>query len=250
VRRIGAVLLTIAVPFACTPPPARAALPQNAWAAINAYAGELERVEKAKSRVSMERLFLLAVALERELITPTRAGVPAPMEGLSEQQYSSLQSRLRGILLNRDEVLLARPDLRFFIQLGERKGTPEDRLFFHLYRMTYPGSIAPAYTRQQTDYSGCTDYGSGKLTRLYGEWRKYGTRHPNRYESVVQEERSRIVRELVQGTCACGDQRSAESEFRYFLRRHPGSPIVPKIRARLDQLKHGTTKIRFKCMSG
>jgi hypothetical protein len=240
----------MAVPLACVPARAGAALPPSAWTAANAYAAELERVEKAKSRVSMESLFLLAVALERELLTPPGAGTPSPMEELSDPEYAALRSRLRGILLNRDEVLFARPDLRFFVELGERKGSPEDRLFFHLYRMTYPESFAPAYSRQQTDYGGCTDYGSGKLTRLYGEWQKYGTRHPKRYESVVQDETNRIVGELVQGTCACGNERSVESEFRYFLRRHPGSPIVPKVRARLDQLKHGTAKIRFNCISG
>lgn len=240
----------MAVPLACMPVPAGAALPQSAWTAANAYAGELERVERAKSRVSMESLFLLAMDLERELITPSAPGAPSPMEELSDPEYASLQSRLRGIRLNRDELLFARPDLRFFVELGERKGNPEDRLFFHLYRMTYPESFAPAYARQQTDYSACTDYGSGKLTRLYGEWQKYGTRHPARYESVVQEETNRIVRELVQGTCACGTERSVEAEFRYFLARHPGSPIVPKIRARLDQLKHRTANIRFNCVPG
>jgi hypothetical protein len=240
----------MAVPLACVPVPAWAALPPSAWTAANAYAGELERVEGAKSRVSMEGLFLLAVALEHELVTPSGAGAPSPMEELSDPEYAALRSHLRGILLNRDEVLFARPDLRFFVELGERKGNPEDRLFFHLYRMTYPESFAPAYARQQTDYSACTDYGSGKLTRLYGEWQKYGIRHPKRYEGVVQEETNRIVRELVQGTCACGAERSVESEFRYFLARHPGSPVVPKVRARLDQLKHGTAKIRFNCVSG
>lgn len=240
----------MAVPLACMPVPAGAALPQSAWTAANAYAGELERVERAKSRVSMEGLFLLAMDLERELITPSAPGAPSPMEELSDPEYASLQSRLRGIRLNRDELLFARPDLRFFVELGERKGNPEDRLFFHLDRMTYPESFAPAYARQQTDYSACTDYGSGKLTRLYGEWQKYGTRHPARYESVVQEETNRIVRELVQGTCACGTERTVEAEFRYFLARHPGSPIVPKIRARLDQLKHRTANIRFNCVPG
>lgn len=240
----------MAVPLACMPVPAGAALPQSAWTAANAYAGELERVERAKSRVSMESLFLLAMDLERELITPSAPGAPSPMEELSDPEYASLQSRLRGIRLNRDELLFARPDLRFFVELGERKGNPEDRLFFHLDRMTYPESFAPAYARQQTDYSACTDYGSGKLTRLYGEWQKYGTRHPARYESVVQEETNRIVRELVQGTCACGTERTVEAEFRYFLLRHPGSPIVPKIRARLDQLKHRTANIRFNCVPG
>jgi hypothetical protein len=242
--------LIVAVLLAGAFRPAEAALPQNAWAAVNAYAGELERVERARSRVSMERLFLLATALKRELIAPVRAGGPSPLEELSDREFAALQLRLRGIMMNRDEIVFVVPDLKFFSALGERKGAPDDRLFFHLYRMTYPGSVVPSYHRQQTDYSGCTDFGTGRLTRLYGDWRRYGSRHPKRYERIVQEEVDQIARELTAGACACGSQRSVESEFRYFLRRHPGSPIVPQVRARLNRLRHGTAKIRFNCVSG
>ncbi|HEV8129386.1 MAG TPA: hypothetical protein VGQ14_06995, partial [Candidatus Eisenbacteria bacterium] len=213
-RRIGSILLAV---LASLPQLASASLSPGARTATDTYIGELERVEKSKSRLSMEPLFLQAVALNDALVMPAQPGGPSPLEELSDQEYASLQGHLRGMVVNRDEIVFARPDLRFFVELGERKGIPEDRLFFHLYRMTYPKSVAPVYIEQQTDHSGCTDFGSGKLTRLYGEWNKYGLRHPKRYESVVQEETNRIVRELLEGTCACGDERSVESEFRYFL---------------------------------
>jgi hypothetical protein len=247
VRRIGSILL---VALASLPQIASASLTPGARTATDTYIGELERIEKSKSRLSLEALFLQAVALDDALVMPAQSGGPSPLEELSDQEYASLQGHLRGMVVNRDETVFARPNLKFFVELGERKGNPEDRLFFHLYRMTYPQSVAPVYVEQQTDYSGCTDFGSGKLTRLYGEWSKYGQRHPKRYESVVQEETNRIVHELLEGTCACGDERSVESELRYFLGRHPGSPIIPKIRARLDQVKHGASTFRFNCTSG
>jgi len=218
--------------------------------AIDQYEAELARIESGRGRTSLEHLFLLAYSLERTLTMPVRSGGASPLEELSAEEYQELAHRLRGISMNRDEVVFVDPDPAFFRQLGEKKGRTDDRLLMRLYSRTYDGSTWPVYIQQQTDYSGCTEFGPGKLTKLYGEWSHYRTMHGNRYKPVVAAELGRIQDELLRGTCACGDQDSVVNELRYFLRRHPGSPIARDVRARLEGLLHGKTNIRFNCASG
>lgn len=244
------LLALIAGACAVVPGSARATLPAGAQSAVQLYLDELYRVEHTSSRVSLERLFLLAYALRDPLEQAPRAGGSSPLEDLSEEEFASMTRQLRGVLLSRQEAVFAVPDPAFFEQLGERKGRTEDRLLLRLYHRTYPVSIWPAYERQQTDYSSCTDFGTGKLTTLYGEWSHYRTLHPDKYAAVVDAELGAIVDALTRSTCACGPSGSVQSEFRYFLHRHPGSPLVPAVRARLEELLHGAGEIRFDCTSG
>lgn len=229
---------------------AGAALPSTAQSAVARYAQELSRVENAKGRVSVERLFLMAYAMREELVVPANAGEASPLEALSDEEFAATQGHLRGMAVNREETVFALPDAAFFEKLGERKGSTEDRLLLRLYHRTYGDLAWPVYVTQQTDYSGCTDFGPGRLTQLYGEWSHYRTLHPDRYKAVVDAELDKIVRELTRSTCACGPSGSVQSELRYFLHRHPGSPIAPVVRTRLNELLHGTSKIRFNCVSG
>jgi hypothetical protein len=245
--RLGTLVLAAA---AVAPGSARAALPAHAQSAVMSYAQELSRVENAKGRVSLEKLFLMAYALEDELTRPLVSGGESPLEMLTDTEFATAQTRLRGVALNREESIFAVPDAEFFERLGERKGSTEDRLLLRLFHRTYADPGWPVYIRQQTDYSGCTDYGPGNLTQLYGEWSHYRTLHPDRYKAVVDAELQRIVDELTRGGCACGPSGSVQSEFRYFLHRHPGSTIAPTVRSRLNELLHGTSAIRFNCVSG
>lgn len=226
------------------------ALSPETQSAVDEYLVELGRVEKSKSRVSMERLFLLAYSVRYALVAPVAAGAPSALEGLSEDELAATRGRLRGLLVERGEALAAVPDAAFFERLGERKGRTEDRLLLRLYRRTYGSSAWPVYVRQQTDFSACTDFGPGKLTKLYGEWSHYRSLHPGKYAKVVERELGAIVEELTRSECACGPSGSVQSELRYFLHRHPGSPAIPAVRARLNEVLHGEGKIRFNCSSG
>lgn len=247
-----AVLVGLSLALACgveAASEARAALPASAQSAVMSYAEELARVESAKGRVPVERLFMMAYALRDELVTPAGGGA-SPLEALSDDELAATEGHLRGLLVNREESVYAVPDPAFFEKLGERKGRTEDRLFLRLYHRTYASSAWPVYVRQQTDVSGCTDFGPGNLTKLYGEWVHYRTLHPDRYRTVVEAEMGRIVDELTHSECACGPSGSVQAELRYFLHRHPGSPIAPAVRERMNELLHGKSKIRFNCVSG
>lgn len=228
---------------------ALAALPPTAETAVESYAKELRSVETAKSRVSLERLFLLAYGMRGALVSAAE-GQPSAIEELTDDEFASLGGRLRGLVVNRDDIVFAVPDAKFFEQLGERKGRTEDRLLLRLYHRTYDSSVWPVYVRQQTDHSGCTDFGPGKMTKLYGEWSHYRTLHPDKYARVVEGEVEKIVEALTKSRCACGPSGSVQSELRYFVHRHPGSPIIPSVRARLNELLHGEGNIRFNCTSG
>ena len=197
----------------------------------------------------MERLFTLSSSLAEDLLLPQVAGGLAPVEELSEGEFDDLKGAVRGVVLNRDEVVFAKPDVDFLTKLAERKGTVVDRGFLALYRKTYPESIFPAYIDQQTDFGGCTEFGTGELTQLYGAWTRFRAANPKRYAGTAKQELERIVESLTVSDCACDDAESVKKEFRLFLKRNPRSPIAAKVRARLGNVDKAG-KFRFNCISG
>jgi len=88
------------------------------------------------------------------------------------------------------------------------------------------------------------------LVGTYQMWNSYQQKHPNRYSEEVQ----RIVMDLTQkpteGTCACGQDQEAVQEFQEFVRAFPNSAVSKRLRERIDQIKKGTSGIRWKCISG
>jgi hypothetical protein len=177
-------------------------------------------------------------------VTPTFS-----IENISESDYADLCERLRGIMLNRDEVLIAQPDSGTFLPLAREKGLRPDRDFMDVYYQTVP-SVWPAYIEQQTDYSGCGVYGTGTLVGLYGEWRRYRSEHPENYTRAATEQMGEIQNRLEAPNCACEGGDSVTRELQLFLSRFPSDPIAPKVREVLNAIKEGRSKIRFHCISG
>jgi hypothetical protein len=176
--------------------------------------------------------------------------LPRVLESLSDRDFEQLQRDLPGAIVNREEILFVEPDVDYFVKLAASLGDAADRRFFAAFKMTYPESVWPAYTEQQTDYSGCTAFGSGKLVEAYRVWSQFQTDLPNRYAGGVRRELDRVSRELAESTCACGDTASIQSELQSFIQIFPNSPIRAKVEERLNALKTGKSDIRAGCISG
>jgi hypothetical protein len=172
------------------------------------------------------------------------------LESLSDRDFQQLQRDLSGAIVNREEIVFVEPDVDYFVQLAASRGDAADRRFFAAFKMTYPESVWPAYIEQQTDYSGCTAFGSGKLVEAYRVWSQFQTDFPNRYASAVRNELDGISHELADSTCACGDLTSIQSELQRFTQMFPRSSIRAKVEERLDALKLGKSDIRVRCISG
>lgn len=171
------------------------------------------------------------------------------IEALSEVDYSLLKRRMKGFTVNREEILFIEPDLKFFLDLSRKHGTSADIAYFTLMRKVKPDNVWAAYREQQTDYSGCTVYGEGLLTKLNGEILKFKGKYPNSYSGSIDDAKDEILEEFSENGCSCGDANSVLKEFRLFIKTYPKDKNIPKIRTNLNQLKKPGF-FRFNCHSG
>jgi hypothetical protein len=215
--------------------------------AVRAYEKHLAALKGRASAVSLERLFVDALRV-RDLLGGDSPDEPS-IENVSEGAFLDLQRRLPGIVLNREEVILAEPDTNYFFKLASTHGGKTDREFFRAYQTTFPDSVWPVYVQQQTDFSGCTVFGERHLTESYHTWVSFRRTHPNNYRTVVK----RIIKEIegaLLSTCACGDRESVIRELREFTIMFPTSPVRPVLIDRLRELEAGNSPVRFHCSSG
>lgn len=171
------------------------------------------------------------------------------IERLDDDEFTVFKARMRGFLVNREEVVFAKPDNKFFRDLAARKGLPADIAFFDLRSRLRPDSIWAAYIEQQTDYSGCTLYGTGKLTEIYGLLGSFKEKYPSAYVQMVDDELDYVINALTMGTCACEGLPSAIKEFELFIKKYPNAEITPRLRDRKSNYDE-KSKIRPFCISG
>lgn len=253
------------IPSICTaalalpaPTLAHASLPPRTEQAVVRYLTELKRIETSSNRISIERLFTAVDTLQEYLCyglpiaewTSASAPRPSTIEDLPDDEYEALNLRLRGLLLNRAEVVLAAPDSEVFLPLARTKGLEADRAFMEMYFKTVPIAGWPAYVEQQTDYSGCDSYGTGVLVSLYEGWRQFQTHYPERYRTQAEERLEHIRDSLARVNCACGGPDTVVRELELFLGRFPRDDMAAKVREELNEIKEGRSKIRFNCLSG
>jgi len=216
--------------------------------AIDRYRAAIQLAQKDPSRGRLEAAFLSIEPLRR-LLEASRDGGLSVLESLSEQEFTALSRELAGLDVNREEVVFVKPDGAFFRKLAAR-GDRADRAFFTALGSTYPDSVWPVYIEQQTDYSGCTRFGSGTLVSTYVAWAAFRRQYPKRYEQVSASHLEEIVEALTGSTCACGDRGSVERELMEFLRRGDERDMRARVEARLLAVRRDRANIRFACTSG
>ena len=220
----------------------------SAREAINTYLMAVQAAQKAPSSGQLEVAFN-AISPLRDVLVLDRDGNGRLLESLPERQFTELRRELVGLLVNREEVVFVEPDVLFFRRLA-RRGDRADRAFFAALSSTYPESVWPVYVEQQTDYSGCTRFGSGTLVSTYLTWAAFRRQHPNRYETGSRSHLDEIVRTFTESTCACGDRASVEQELTEFLRRADASDVRSRVAARLAAIRGDRANVRFRCTSG
>jgi len=206
------------------------------------YSLALENFEKRKTRGNMEAVYRKGRIVDEKL---------DELENLSEVDYASVERKMRGFIINRNEVVFVRPNVVFFKKLSERLGTKSDIAFFTFLGELKPDSVwSMAYIEQQTDYSGCTIYGKGILTKLYGKAKQFRKQYPSAYVTDIKEEIDEMKRKFTDGTCACGDENGVVEEFRLFIKAFPADEITPSVKKRLGDVQNKKILIRFNCISG
>lgn len=205
------------------------------------YSQALTKFENQKKRNNLELLYRKGQAVGEKL---------DDLEALSETDYASVERKMKGYVVNRNEIIFIKPDVNFYKKLSRKYGTKADVAFFNFLGELKPDSVWSAYIEQQTDYSGCTIYGSGKLTALYGKAKQFRKQFPAAYATDINEAINDIKETLTSNTCACSDSRSPIKEFQLFINAFPKDTITPAVKKRLDEVKAKRTAIRFQCHSG
>ncbi len=206
----------------------------------NRYASALQKMQNQKTKKSIEPLIRQGKMVAEQLDA---------LETLSEADYSSLQKKMKGFVVNREETIFIEPDLKFFTKFVKERGTKADAAFFSFMNEIKPDSIWAAYIEQQTDYSGCTIYGNGMLTKLYGKAKRFKVNYPAAYLSDIDHEVSKILGAFTNSTCACGDRNGVLKEFRLFIKTFPNDKNTAVIRKRLAKIEKNSD-FRFNCQSG
>ncbi len=205
------------------------------------YSQALKKLENQKKRGNIKLLYRKGQAVAEKL---------DDLEALNETDYASVEKKMKGFVVNRDEVVFVKPDVNFYKKLSKIHGTKADIAFFNFLGELKPDSVWSAYIEQQTDYSGCTIYGNGKLTALYGKAKQFRKQFPAAYASDINEAINDIRETFTNDTCACRDSRSVVKEFLLFINAFPKDAITLAVRKRLAEIKENRTAFRFQCLSG
>ena len=211
-------------------------------AALERYRSAIKSAESGASPRAVEAAFAA--------IGPVNQGLTQKLESLSGDEFKRLEQELPGLLVNREEIVFIKPDVAYFSKLAASRGDDADRAFFAALKATYPESVWPAYVEQQTDYAGCTRFGSMSLVETYRVWSEFQRKYPDRYRAAANEEASAVLGELSGSTCACGDAAAIERELDQFLRAFPASSARARVEERLQALRGRRSDIRTSCIAG
>lgn len=220
--------------------PSLAAQSKSILKLADEYSRVLKEIETQKNRRSIEAVLQKGAAVGEKL---------DELESLSDMEYAELVRKMRGFDVNRDEIVFIEPDAQFFKKLAIRRGDQADIAFFNLMLEIKPENVWPAYIEQQTDVTGCTIYGNGLLTKLYGKTRQFKKNYPLAYADRVEQETSNILKAFTENVCACGNRASVTKEFRLFIKKYPTNKNTVAIKKRLAEIQK-SKDFRFNCQSG
>jgi len=199
---------------------------------VNKYVEALKSAENGGSSGKIEAAYVALTAVRDALTRRQNRNGDTPLSSLSDVEFERTVNQLRGAIVNRDEIIVIAPDPKFFASLADSHGDAGDRAYFKALRQTYPVSIWPAYVEDQTDVTGCTVFGEGKLIVAYRTWSEFRRLYPKRYVAAAGKEVQNVVWRFTEENCACADAASMQREFEQFLSSFPNSPIHAKVKNR------------------
>jgi hypothetical protein len=215
-------------------------------ATIEAYQ---EAIALARSSSGFIEQALNALLTMADALMQVQDGKRA-IEALTDDDFKTLEKSLPGAVIFREEIAGVKPDVPYFARLAARLGDAADRAFIAALSATRPESVWPVYLERQTDYSGCTRFGSLALVRAYRDWSTFAEHHPGRYVQAAKNELDDVSQQLTGSTCACGNAASVRTELERFIRDFGAAPIRSHVEQRLDAVKQGRSEIRMNCVSG
>jgi hypothetical protein len=208
------------------------------------YASAMNALRTSRGKSSIEPVFEAGMQVSPQ--------VQAILPDITEAQYQQVQHQMQGFIVVREAMIVVRPSVDFFRTLARKQGTKADKAFFAIYSRTEPDGNGPfpAYIKQQTDESGCTSFDGKQMVDLYGGWMTFRTAYPDDYASEAQGEIDSLETELLTGICSCDNAGKTAEGLQTFIVAFPDSPITPKIKKRIVQIRSGKSSFRFNCHPG
>jgi hypothetical protein len=236
-RMIGTIFLILTTSFV-------SAEPMDYRAVVHEYVVVHNRLTSGAPDSTVEDLYSRGVRLGKALLS-------SPVfESMPESEFRALEKELPGFILNREEVLIAEPDSGYFLELAKTYGRPVDIAYFSLRRHIHPDGTWPVYIEQQTDYSGCTLFGQGKLVDSYQRLRDFGSKFPRAYTRLVAQDLMDVEEQVTMSSCACGNGDSVSTELDEFGKAFPGLAVSAAAAARAQAVREQRSTMRFSCVSG
>ena len=202
---------------------------------LDAYLRALEDWQRLAAN-SSTRMSLETVLEKGQDVVPE---LLEKMDKMDDAQFDAVQKRMKGYIVNRDELLVVSPDPAFYLEQARAHGTPADIAFFEAMGKTLNG-YWPMTMEQMTDFTGCIRYGSGDLVKLYGLWQDFKRLYPGAYKEALADPNllllSDVEDQLINGLSACDSPENVRGEYEAFLQAYPQSPLVDGVRQRLHEL--------------
>lgn len=230
-------------PAAATAPAASAAMVMPA--VVTEYLSALASVEQASSPVSLEAVFNKAEAAQTALMEIT--GDDAFIEQLSEADFSTLQTQVRGLKLHREMDIYAQPDPGFFLALAKKHGRPDDIAFFENYAQTWGPDLVPVYLKLRPQPSPCVRFGENRIIPLYSAWQSFAREHLGAYPARTAQQLADLEEAVALGTCACDGLQSVLDEQAGFLKQFPKAAKAAEIKTRREQLQKDPYVLPVNC---
>jgi len=212
---------------------------------IEEYTLEFERIQSLDRLArNIEVLYRKGISAGKRLVYSADFSELSLLERLNEEKLRAVRRALPGIFLTRDEVLQVVPDPERFLEFALKWGGRADIAFFSTLQISYSSPGWPQYIQPQTDYGGCRRLGSFVFSELYGMWRAFQSRFPDRYKEEVRRQLAGLEENLLH-TGACEGPREVAEAYREFIRSFPDAPVSNKVRLRIAEIDKGTTNLRF-----
>lgn len=244
---IAAAIMAIGVTV-LAPSAAMAQMTSSDRETVAAYRSAIRSADSGMADQAIEAAYARIVPLRKALMR-VRADRDTVLESLSDAEFARLVHELPGVLINREEAVFVKADVDYFTRLAADHGGDADRAFFAALKATYPDSVWPAYIEQETDYSGCTRFGSMSLVDSYRAWSGFQRRYPGRYAAAVRREIDAVLTALTGSTCACGSLEDVEKELKRFNSSFPASAGRARIDQRLQAIGEHRSGIRAHCIA-
>lgn len=211
-------------------------------AEVNLYSQSMAQLEGGEGNKTLSEVYANGRVVAEKLARV--------LESLSNDDYAISEKGMKGFFVFREETVGVLPDMKFFKELAGRRGTRGDVEFFSLMIDVYHDGTWPAFIQQQTDYSGCTVFGDGTLTKLYIEATKLKKTASATYQKQLGELIEEIQSNLTEVVCVCGNADSVIKELTLFSKSAPNADFIAEIKSRITEVKARKSKDRFVCHSG